>query len=174
MPSHDGLGLDNVNDRAPIGPAVRQPDPEQAIGLAQARSFGASLVDRQLPAKRKILKDEAPAVGESQVEQSNEPENERNHCYQSARTADPVSREPGRKLFNLNDYVFLARDSRTNLQLLLGHPPVPASWKRSSAKRKELDFAHQIVVQFSEGQFRKNTRGESRSSVGSAPVASVV
>ena len=65
-------------------PAVRQPDPEQAIGLAQARSFGASLVDRQLPAKRKILKDEAPAVGESQVEQSNEPENE------GARTADPV------------------------------------------------------------------------------------
>ncbi len=73
-----------------IGPAVRQPDPEQAIGLAQARSFGASLVDRQLLAKRKILKDEAPAVGESQVEQSNEPENEGNHCYQSARTADPV------------------------------------------------------------------------------------
>ena len=126
MPSHDGLGLDNVNDRAPIGPAVRQPDPEQAIGLAQARSFGVSLVDRQLLAKRQILKDEAPAVGESQVEQSNEPENEGNHCCQSARTADPVSREPGRKLFNLNDYVFLARDSRTNLQLLLGHPPVPA------------------------------------------------
>ena len=39
-----------------------------ALGLAQARSFGVSLVDCQLLAKRQILKDEAPAAGESQVE----------------------------------------------------------------------------------------------------------
>ena len=63
MPADYGLGLDNINDRAPIGLAVRQPDPEQAIGLAQARSFGASLVDSQLLAKRKILKGEAPTAG---------------------------------------------------------------------------------------------------------------
>ena len=54
--------------RTPIGPAARQPDPEQAVGLAQARSFGVSLVDSQLLAKREILKDEASAAGESQVE----------------------------------------------------------------------------------------------------------
>ena len=90
MPADDGLGSNDVNDRTPIGPAARQPHPEQAIGLAQARSFGVSLVDRQLLAKRQILKDEAPAAGQSHVEQSNEPEEEGNHCYQNARTANPA------------------------------------------------------------------------------------
>ena len=77
MPTDDGLGSDNVNDRAPIRPEARQPDPEQTIGLPQARPFDASLVDGQLLAQRKILKDEAPAAGESEVDQSNEPEKER-------------------------------------------------------------------------------------------------
>ena len=90
MPADDGLGSNNVNDRTPIGPAARQPDPEQPIGLAQARSFGVSLVDCQLLAKRQILKDETPAARESQVQQPNEPEDEGNHCYQNARTADPA------------------------------------------------------------------------------------
>ena len=90
MPADDGLGSNNVNDRTPIGPAARQPDPEQPIGLAQARSFGVSLVDCQLLAKRQILKDETPAARESQVQQPNEPEDEGNHCYQNSRTADPA------------------------------------------------------------------------------------
>ena len=68
VPADDGLGSNNVNDRTPIGPAARQPDPEQAIGWAQARSFGISLVDCQLLAESQILKDEAPAAGQSQVE----------------------------------------------------------------------------------------------------------
>ena len=80
MPGHDGLGSDNVNDRAPTGSAVRQQDPERAIGLAQARPSGASLIDRSLLAKREILKDEAPAAGKRQVEPPNEPENKWNVC----------------------------------------------------------------------------------------------
>jgi len=68
MPADDGLGSNDVNDRTSIGPAARQPDPEQAIGWAQARSFGVALVDCQLLAKRQILKDEAAAAGQSQVE----------------------------------------------------------------------------------------------------------
>ena len=90
MPADDGLGSNDVNDRTPIGPAARQPDPEQPIGLAQTRSFSVSLVDCQLLAKRQILKDETPAARESQVQQPNEPEDEGNHCYQNARTADPA------------------------------------------------------------------------------------
>ncbi len=78
-------------DQGPQGPRGRLDNQTQkTIGLEQARPFGASLVDRQLLAKRKILKDEAPAAGQSQVEQSNEPENEGDHCYQSARTPDPA------------------------------------------------------------------------------------
>ena len=41
---------------------------EQAIGLAQARPFDASLVSRELLTKSKILKSEASAAGENQVE----------------------------------------------------------------------------------------------------------
>ena len=108
MPADDGLGSNDVNDRTPIGPAARQPDPEQAIGLAQVRSFDVSLVDGQLLAKSQILKDEAPAAGQSQVEQSNEPEDEGNHCYQNARTADSAVKRTWRKLLNLNGYVVLA------------------------------------------------------------------
>jgi hypothetical protein len=68
MPGHDGLGLDDDNSRTPISPTARQPDPEQAIDLAQARPFGVSLVDRELLAKSKILESETPAAGESQVD----------------------------------------------------------------------------------------------------------
>ena len=59
MPGHDGLGSDDVYDRAPTGPTAGQPDPENPICLAQSRSFGASLVDSELLAKREILEDEA-------------------------------------------------------------------------------------------------------------------
>ena len=111
MPADDGLGSNNVNDRTPIGPAARQPDPEQPIGLAQARSFGVSLVDCQLLAKRQILKDETPAARESQVQQPNEPEDEGNHCYRMRERRTRLSRAYGRKLLNLNGYVLLARHS---------------------------------------------------------------
>ncbi len=90
MPADDGLGSNDVNDRTPIGPAARKPDPEQPIDLAQARSFGTSVVDSELLAKREILEDETPAARESQVQQPNELEDEGNHCYQNARTADPA------------------------------------------------------------------------------------
>ena len=87
MPGHDGLGLDNDNGRAPIAPTARQPDPEQAIGLARARPFDASLENRESLTKSEILKSEAPAAGEKQAEQSNERGNQLNHCCQDVRTA---------------------------------------------------------------------------------------
>ena len=68
MPGHDGLGLDDDNSRAPISPAATQPEPKQAITLAQARPFGASLVHRELPAKSEIFESETPAAGEGQVD----------------------------------------------------------------------------------------------------------
>ena len=88
MPGYDGLGLDDDDSRAPVGPTARQPDPEQAIGLAEAGPFGAALVDGQLLAKSEVLKSEAPAAGESEVDQSNERGKQGDHCYQNVRTAD--------------------------------------------------------------------------------------
>ena len=87
MPGHNSLGLDNDNRRAPIAPTARQPDPEQAIGLAQARPFDASPVSRKLLTKSKILRTEAPAARDNQSEQANERGNQLNHCYQDGRTA---------------------------------------------------------------------------------------
>ncbi len=90
MPADDGLGSDNLNDSAPIGPTARQPDPEDTIGLTQPRAFDASLVNSELLTKSEILKDEAPAARQSQVQQPNETKNKRDHGYQSAHMAGPA------------------------------------------------------------------------------------
>jgi len=93
MPGYDGLGPDDVDDRAPTGPTAGQPDPKDTIGLTQPRAFDASLVDSELLTKREILKDEAPAARQSQVQQPNETKNKKDHDYQSARTAHPAVKE---------------------------------------------------------------------------------
>ena len=80
--------------------------------MAQARPFDASLVNRELLTKSKILKSEAPAARDNQLEQANERGNQLNHCYQDVRTAGLPSSELRRKFFNPNGYVVLANDSQ--------------------------------------------------------------
>ena len=60
---------------------------DDTIQFLDTTPFDASLVNRELLTKSKIAKSETPAVGENQVEQSNERENQLNHCYQNVRTA---------------------------------------------------------------------------------------
>ena len=90
MPGYDGLRSDDLDDRAPTGPTAEQPDPADTIGLTHPRPFDASLVDSELLTKSEILKDEAPAARQSQVQQPSETKNKWDHGYQSARIAGPA------------------------------------------------------------------------------------
>ncbi len=58
MPSDDGLGFYNGEDRGPVLPNPGQQGPEESVAVFQMRAFDRALKDRNLLPKCKILKGE--------------------------------------------------------------------------------------------------------------------
>ena len=48
VPSDDCLRLNDEEDRAPIGPELGKPNPEDPIAIPQLRSFGRMFENREL------------------------------------------------------------------------------------------------------------------------------
>ena len=58
MPPDDCVGLDDQQDRSPILPEPRQPNPEDAVSILDLRPFHTALLDGQLLTESKIFKND--------------------------------------------------------------------------------------------------------------------
>jgi hypothetical protein len=55
MPSHNGIGLDQHQRRAPVSPELRQHDPEEPIACLQTRALRCTFGSEQLLPQGQIL-----------------------------------------------------------------------------------------------------------------------
>lgn len=55
MPSDDGLGLNDDEDRPPVSPQLREPHPEDPVPSAQLGPFDRVAENRQLLAESEVL-----------------------------------------------------------------------------------------------------------------------
>jgi len=84
MPSHDGGWLDDHQRRAPVPPRVGEPDSEQPVACAEARTPGRAFQRRQLLSQGDVLKDQFPMSAASQNERADRQQDRLQHSFDCA------------------------------------------------------------------------------------------
>jgi hypothetical protein len=79
MPSHDGVGPDEHEGRAPVPPRLGQHDPEQAIPSPETRAFSRACEGMELLAESEVLEHQFVVAAAGQGERSRDPEDGSQH-----------------------------------------------------------------------------------------------
>jgi hypothetical protein len=79
LPAQDGIGRDNDEHPPPAGPDSGQAGPEQAVGRAEPRAGGCSLVDGELLAQGQVLERELAMAAEEEGEEPEQVKYEGDH-----------------------------------------------------------------------------------------------
>jgi hypothetical protein len=79
MPSHDGVGLDDHEGRAPVPPRLAQHDPKEAIPSPENRTRSRACQGMELLAECEVLEHQFVMPAAGQGKRSRDPEDSRQH-----------------------------------------------------------------------------------------------
>ena len=110
MPAHDRVRLDDDEGRAPTPPQLGDPDPEDAVPLAEAGAWGRAADDGQLLAKSQILGDQRGTI--SQQYSKNAPDDKRQSHSRPRPSAESGIVADRRKSYRYRQKVIAKRKER--------------------------------------------------------------